>query len=110
MMDGCGLQEGMQKEIFSAFVAELEHHCRSILVGVDTDYRRVMATPVFAKVMISTTTCYPLLTNHLQAHWLIMHGTTLKASHHHAYNLMKSFLETRQLAAMCDEFFPVDLK
>ncbi len=105
MMDGCGFQEGMQKEIFAAFVAELEHHCRSILVGVDTDYRRVMATPVFAKVMISTTTCYPLLRNHLQAHWLIMHRTTLKASHHHAYNLMKSFLETRQLAAMCDEFF-----
>jgi hypothetical protein len=23
---------------------------------------------------------------------------------------MKSFLETRQLAAMCDEFFPVNLK
>ncbi|CAK9200295.1 unnamed protein product [Sphagnum troendelagicum] len=42
-------KEGMQKEIFAAFVAELEHHCRSILVGVDTDYRRVMATPVFAK-------------------------------------------------------------
>jgi hypothetical protein len=56
----------MQKEIFAAFVAELESHCCSILVGVDIDYWQVMATPVFAKVMISTT-CYPLLADHLQA-------------------------------------------
>jgi hypothetical protein len=41
MIDGCGFQEGMQKEIFAAFVAELESHCCSILVGVDTDYQPV---------------------------------------------------------------------
>jgi hypothetical protein len=49
MIDSCGFQEGMQKEIFAAFVAELESHCCSILVGVDTDYWRVMATPVFQR-------------------------------------------------------------
>jgi hypothetical protein len=38
MIDGRGFQEGMQKEIFGAFVAELESHCCSTLVGVDTDH------------------------------------------------------------------------
>ncbi|KAL4195146.1 hypothetical protein AMTRI_Chr05g63100 [Amborella trichopoda] len=37
-------QDGMQKEIFLRFVAELEDHCRNILVGSEIDYRRLLAS------------------------------------------------------------------
>lgn len=36
-------KEGMQKEIFSKFIAELQHHCQLILLGSETDYRRLLA-------------------------------------------------------------------
>nr|XP_024381671.1 AFG1-like ATPase isoform X2 [Physcomitrium patens] len=39
-------KDGLQKELFAAFVNEIELHCRSMLVGTETDYRRVMATPL----------------------------------------------------------------
>ncbi|KAG0609370.1 hypothetical protein M758_8G179400 [Ceratodon purpureus] len=39
-------KDGLQKELFAVFVNEVEHHCRSMLVGTETDYRRIMATPL----------------------------------------------------------------
>lgn len=43
-------QDGMQKEIFTKFIAKLEQNCRSVLVGVQTDYRRVLAHTSYDKV------------------------------------------------------------
>lgn len=42
-------QDGMQKEIFTKFIAKLEQSCRSVLVGCQTDYRRVLAHANFDK-------------------------------------------------------------
>jgi predicted ATPase len=39
----------MQKEIFTKFIAKLEQNCRSVLVGVQTDYRRVLAHTSYDK-------------------------------------------------------------
>ncbi|XP_057959657.1 uncharacterized protein LOC131152068 isoform X2 [Malania oleifera] len=36
-------QDGMQREIFLKFVAELEKHCEDILIGSEIDYRRLIA-------------------------------------------------------------------
>eukprot|EP00250_Pteridium_aquilinum_P001043 c11233_g1_i1 orf=42-1949(+) len=36
-------KEGMQKEIFDKFIAELQCHCQLTLLGSDTDYRRLLA-------------------------------------------------------------------
>ncbi|KAL2633029.1 hypothetical protein R1flu_004508 [Riccia fluitans] len=37
-------KDGMQKELFEAFLSKLEQHCQSVLVGLDKDYRRVLAS------------------------------------------------------------------
>eukprot|EP01018_Ginkgo_biloba_P021069 Gb_14272 [translate_table: standard] len=42
-------QDGMQKEIFTKFIFELEQHCRNVMVGCETDYRRVLASTTFDK-------------------------------------------------------------
>ncbi|KAH9306553.1 hypothetical protein KI387_010957, partial [Taxus chinensis] len=42
-------QDGMQKEIFAKFIARLKQHCQNILVGCETDYRRVLAHTNFLK-------------------------------------------------------------
>ncbi|CAM6128009.1 unnamed protein product [Calypogeia fissa] len=42
-------KDGLQKQIFSAFIAKLEEHCQAVLVGVDKDYRRVIASMHNAK-------------------------------------------------------------
>ncbi|MCO5571765.1 hypothetical protein L7F22_025513 [Adiantum nelumboides] len=36
-------KEGMQQELFSKFIAELQQHCRVILLGSEVDYRRLLA-------------------------------------------------------------------
>lgn len=37
------LQDGMQREIFYKFLAELEKHCEVVLIGSEIDYRRLIA-------------------------------------------------------------------
>lgn len=45
----------MQKELFAVFVNEINRHCQSLLVGTDTDYRRLMAKPLkVQRVCINT--------------------------------------------------------
>lgn len=42
-------KDGMQKEIFDNFIAELQDHCHTILVGTEKDYRRELAHGAFEK-------------------------------------------------------------
>lgn len=35
-------QDGMQKDIFVKFLAKLEEHCESVLIGSEVDYRRLI--------------------------------------------------------------------
>ncbi|XP_057824621.2 uncharacterized protein C115.02c isoform X3 [Cryptomeria japonica] len=42
-------QDGMQKEIFVKFIRELKRHCQNVLVGFETDYRRILADTNFIK-------------------------------------------------------------
>lgn len=37
------VQAGMQREIFEKLVSKLEHHCNTILIGSEIDYRRFIA-------------------------------------------------------------------
>ncbi|KAL3694720.1 hypothetical protein R1sor_008371 [Riccia sorocarpa] len=37
-------KDGMQKELFDTFLFKLEQHCKTVLVGLDKDYRRVLAS------------------------------------------------------------------
>ncbi|CAN6456384.1 unnamed protein product [Victoria cruziana] len=43
-------QDGMQKEIFLKLLSKLEEHCQTILVGSETDYRRILAKDMDAQV------------------------------------------------------------
>ncbi|XP_031472979.1 uncharacterized protein LOC116245641 isoform X1 [Nymphaea colorata] len=43
-------QDGMQKEIFLTLLSKLEEHCQTILVGSETDYRRILAKDTDAQV------------------------------------------------------------
>ncbi|KAH7524667.1 hypothetical protein FEM48_Zijuj06G0144000 [Ziziphus jujuba var. spinosa] len=36
-------QDGMQREIFEKFLAKLDKHCESVLIGSEIDYRRLIA-------------------------------------------------------------------
>lgn len=43
-------QDGMQREIFLKFLAKLENHCESVLIGSEIDYRRIIAQTSIDKV------------------------------------------------------------
>lgn len=40
----------MQREIFLKFLAKLENHCESVLIGSEIDYRRIIAQTSIDKV------------------------------------------------------------
>ena len=57
----------MQKELFAVFVNEINRHCQSLLVGTDTDYHRLMATPlkvqkvcIIAHFLVWSLYCYSI--------------------------------------------------
>lgn len=46
------LQGGMQQELFESFLTKLEGNCESVLVGLEKDYRRVIASMHSVKVSL----------------------------------------------------------
>lgn len=46
------LQDGMQREIFEKFLAKLDKHCESVLIGSEIDYRRLIAERSINQVRI----------------------------------------------------------
>lgn len=42
----------MQREIFEKFLAKLDKHCESVLIGSEIDYRRLIAERSVNQVMI----------------------------------------------------------